>query len=241
LLLICLSISVLLNIFLYEQAFAYYRQLNDTRLDPLGLQVYQTDPKLMSIQSAEKTQVIFFGDSRAAEWPAPNLGNFVFVNRGIGAQTSTQTAARFEQHVQPLQPDIILLQVGINDLKTIPLHPERKNSIVANCQKQIEDIVARVLEIEAVIIITTIFPVGQPPIVRMPFWSDDIAQAVADVNVHIYSLAGPNVIVFDTFSVLADENGLVKTHYMRDELHLNEQGYAVLNTALKELLTGIDP
>jgi hypothetical protein len=58
LLLTCLSISLLLNLFLYERAVTYYRQLNDTRLDPLGLQVYQTDLQTMPIQSTEKTQVV---------------------------------------------------------------------------------------------------------------------------------------------------------------------------------------
>lgn len=40
-----------------------------------------------------------------------------------GAQTSAQVVWRFAEHIAPLQPDKIILQVGINDLKTIPLFP----------------------------------------------------------------------------------------------------------------------
>ncbi|MFO7540762.1 MAG: GDSL-type esterase/lipase family protein [Chloroflexota bacterium] len=235
-LLVCLGISLLLNLLLYEQATVYYRQLRETRLDPLGLQVYDSEATAMPSQQADHLKFIFFGDSRAAEWPEPDLDGFAFINRGIGAQTSTQTAARFSHHIQPLQPDVVLLQVGINDLTTIPLYPEQKRRIVTNCQQNIAEIVQRSVAMGSTVIVTTIFPVGDPPLARRPFWSDDITQAVAEVNEYIHSLAGPNVIVFDAYAILANEDGLVQSDYKRDELHLSEAGYEALNQALQTLL-----
>jgi lysophospholipase L1-like esterase len=49
-----------------------------------------------------------------------NSKGFSFVNRGINTQTSAQVLGRFDKHVVPLHPNIVIVQVGINDLKTIP-------------------------------------------------------------------------------------------------------------------------
>ncbi len=53
-----------------------------------------------------------------------------FVNRGIGNQTTAQVLGHFHAHVAPLHPQTIILQVGINDLKTIPLFPEQAETII---------------------------------------------------------------------------------------------------------------
>lgn len=39
-----------------------------------------------------------------------------FINRGIGGQTSTQVAERFDANIAPLQPDVLVVRVCVNDL-----------------------------------------------------------------------------------------------------------------------------
>jgi hypothetical protein len=68
----CLGVSLLLNFILFERVNTYDLQLNSTRLDPLGLQTYDTDMPLHT----DQIQFVFFGDSRAAEWPAPTVYGF---------------------------------------------------------------------------------------------------------------------------------------------------------------------
>jgi len=130
--------STLLNVYLFQVAHQYYLALNGTRLDPLGL-LYPTRADISTpITNTAPSRVVFFGDSRAQQWPTPSRGKqFVFINRGIGAQTSVQVAARFEQDVVPLHPQIVLIQVGINDLKTIPLFPARQEQIIQHCKENI--------------------------------------------------------------------------------------------------------
>ncbi len=173
------------------------------------------------------------------DWRSPELEEYEFINRGIGSQTSIQTVKRFEQHITPLKPDIVLIQVGVNDLKTIPLFPGRKELTIADCQANIQKIVEDSKALGAIVLITTIFPVGEIPLERKPFWSDDVSQAIEQVNVYINSLASEDVIVFDAFSVLADEQGAIKRKYTKDELHLNSQGYEVLNQELVLLLNSL--
>ena len=84
---------------------------------------------------------------------------------------------------------------------------------------------------------TTIFPIGDVPLERRLFWSPDIAIAIDDVNTYIRSLAAPNVIVFDTNSLLANvDDGKIRAEYAQDELHINALGYAALNDELAHIL-----
>ena len=174
--------SIGLNFFLFERAQAYYLALNASHLDPLGLSVYPTTQQPEIVDETE-TLVVFFGDSRAAQWAAPDdASGFTFINRGIGNQTSTQIQQRFDAHVRPLNPDIIVLQVCINDLKTIPLFENKKEHIVETCKNNIETIVKQSAQIGSTIIISTIFPTGKIHPARRVFWSPEIEDAIFEVN-----------------------------------------------------------
>lgn len=235
--LVALSVSMVVNIFLFSQAKSYYLQLNKTNLDPLGLQTFSGDSLPDSSPTTAPVTVVFFGDSRAAMWvPPAKLNGFSFINRGIGSQTSTQVWGRFDQHILPLHPDILVVQVGINDLKTIPLFPKQKATIISNCKTNIHKIVARAVKQDATVILTTIFPIGPVPLIRQPFWSPDVAKAVEDVNADLYSLKAKNVLILDAYSLLVEEQQ-VKSQYVYDTLHINPRGYQVLNQELKKMLS----
>ena len=237
-LLLVLGSSIFLNIRLFSRAKQYYRELNQTRLDPLGLN--DNPVNAQPVTNTKQTRVVFFGDSRAASWIAPNLSEYEFINRGIGSQTSVQAIERFAYHVISLKPKIVIIQVGVNDLKTIALFPERRNSIIANCQGNIKRIVDESRNLGAVVILTTIFPVGEVPLERKPFWSDDISLAIKEVNAYIATLAGEKIIVFDTFPILGDSQGMILPKYRSDELHLNAQGYEILNQNLSQLFNTME-
>lgn len=236
-----LLISIASNYFLFSRGKQYYLRLNETRLHPLGLHYYSTNPNQRDHTDPERTTVVFFGDSRAAGWLSPNdFNQFEFINRGIGAQTSAQAIHRFDYHIRPLQPQIIVVQVGINDLKTIPLFPDRKEFIIDDCQENIRQIVGRATDLDTIVILTTIFPLGKVPIERRLFWSEDVALAVDETNAYIRSLERENVIVLDAFSILADEEGITRAEYSRDLLHINTSGYEALNDELTQVLTAFD-
>ncbi|MEM8614783.1 MAG: GDSL-type esterase/lipase family protein [Cyanobacteria bacterium P01_H01_bin.105] len=226
--------SVALNIFLYGHLKKYYVELNQVRLDPLGLSFYNQKPKLK--EKGDNQRVIIFGDSRAADWPTPNIPGYEFINRGVAGQTSAQTSQRFDFHLSNLEPDIVVIQVGVNDLKAIPLMPDERNVIIDLCRANIRQMVEDSKALGANVIITTILPVGEVSFARQPVWSDDIGQAIYEVNGYIDSLQSDQVIVFDGFSAIANEQGMLPEDYRTDELHLNAQGYATLNQAFVEFV-----
>jgi lysophospholipase L1-like esterase len=239
--LIILGSSIVLNILLYNRARQYYVELNQVRLDPIGLNYYPLTSNQRDKTITNPIRVVFFGDSRALGWVPSDINGYEFINRGISSQTSVQILQRFNNHVKPLHPDVIVIQLGINDLKTIGLFPDRKQAIVANCRANIDRIVQESRNLGALVIISTIFPAGEISLERKPFWSDEINQAVKEVNIYISTLTTDKIIKFDAFSLLADERGLMRREYRMDELHLNEQGYKIINREFVPLLKSLKP
>jgi len=232
-----LFISLALNLILFTELKKYYKLLYASELDPIGLAYVFQDS---ASPDDNKPVVVFFGDSRAAQWTTPQLDGFTFLNRGIGNQTSAQVALRFDEHVKPLKPDIIILQVCINDLKSVPLFPDQYNEIVANCQSNITSIIQQARDLNATVILTTVFPTsGKVPIRRIPVWSSDIYRAIDEVNAFILSYQAEHVILFDAANVLANSEGNVQAEYALDLLHLNTNGYAALNRELAPILAGL--
>ncbi len=181
--------------------------------------------------------LVFFGDSRARDWPAPAAAGFAFLNRGIGGNNTRQVLERIEEQIAPLNPRAIVLQVGINDLKMIPLEPENRDAIVARCKDSIRGIVEKLAGLGASIILTSIFPTGEPPAGRV--WSGDVAIAVVEVNAYLRSLAGGGVTLLDAHAALVGEDGKTLPGYSRDLMHLNSAGYTMLNALLVPVLDEI--
>lgn len=240
-----LSLALLLPLglagLLYRRARRYYRQLEYCRLDPLGLNECPAGDSARLEISPGCQLAVFFGDSRAKEWPdPPGSGVYRFANRGISGQTTAQILGRFEAHVRPLEPDLLLVQAGINDLKSISVFPELKEEITTSCKANIAALIDRARAQGITVILTTIFPLGDTPIWRRSFKSRQVAAAILEANNFLYSLAGEGVTLFDTARLLGDPRGVVRREFQRDYLHLNAAGYAALNLELAKTLQTIE-
>lgn len=219
------------------------RELARTRLAPLGLNYF--DGQALPEDNNDMTTVLFFGDSRAAAWPNPEMDDsFTFINRGINGESSAQAALRFDQHVSPVQPDVIVVQVCVNDLWRIPVFPQEKEAIISACKTNLDQIVMQGRALGATVLLTTVFPVQDPPLMQRMYWSSDVYDGIDAVNAHIHSLASEDVLVLDAYAMLVDENGTfdklstgrLQDQYAADYLHLNEAGYQLLNEALIDIL-----
>ena len=225
--------SVSLNLYLFRTSLSYYREMMKTMLDPFGLSAY--DQEAPNPDHGQRFVVV--GDSRAGAWPKPQtLSSVEFINRGMSGQTTAQILGRFQRHVADLEPDIVMIQAGINDLKAIPLFPDRKTDIIDDCKQNVAKLVRRSLDAGATVVVTTIIPAGDLPFARLPFWSADVDKAVQECNASILNLQTERVIVLDTSAVVGDGNGRVLKTYQQNFLHLNPAGYAALNQELSRAL-----
>lgn len=231
--------SLALNYFFYKKA---YIPLQQVRLDPAGLGFYP--PALIEADQSRATSdnkpvLMFFGDSRSLSWPAPDVDGYTFINRGIGHQTSAQILARFDQHVVRDEPDVIVMQLCVNELKMIPLFPQAREEIVADCKRNISMLVTKASQIGAHVVLTTVFPLGDVPISRRILGISEplIIPAIDEVNVNIKALTAEKVTVFDSYVLLLGDKRKINSDYSQDWLHLNEAGYRRLNKTLEKLLS----
>lgn len=230
---VLLLTSLGLNVFLYRELKNTFISLYQTSLNPIGINRYNSD-----IPTAKVPKVVFFGDSRAYQWQAPANDNFQFINRGIGGQTTGQILGRFEHHITPLKPNVIVLQMGVNDLRMLPSSSQTRAELVNNCQKNIAQIIERAQEIDATVIVTTLFPLSSDnvPLMYRPFWArvEDMEQDIIQVNQYLESFRD-EVILFDAYSLLTNEDPN-KVKYYKDLLHINQTGYELLNQELEKIL-----
>ena len=231
---VLLIASLSANILLYKKLKNTFISLYQTSLNPLGIDKYDN----RDITTTELPSVVFFGDSRANQWKFPDEQNFQFINRGISGQTSAQIRWRFQQHIVPLEPQIIVLQLGVNDLRMLPDNSQTRDDLVKNCQQNITQIIEEAERINAVVILTTIFPLGAGDVSwkYRPFWAsiDELQQSINEVNQYLKTL-GDRVIVLDAYSLL-DNKDRQKIEYYKDLLHLNRRGYELLNQELEKIL-----
>jgi lysophospholipase L1-like esterase len=227
-----LSLSLYFNFWLLRQSRHYERLYYGTRLDPLGLDVYASHPSLET-----GPLIVFYGDSRAYQWILPRTPGVTYLNRGINGQSSRQVLLRYENHIAPLRPDILVIQVGVNDLLSTSLLKHDRAAIIAATQANLASLVARAREDGTTVVLTTIFPPAAPSLSERFTSPAPSPDTFSTVNTYLHTLAAPDVIIFDTVPLLTNEQNLVRDEFRLDRWHLNEHGYARLNETLIPLLT----
>jgi lysophospholipase L1-like esterase len=226
--LVLLGMTCIGGFVVWQRARHFERLFYLTRLDPIGLNMIRNEP-------SSTAPIVMFGDSRAAAWPAPT--GFFITNRGVPGHTSTQSLLRYRMHVSPLQPALVIIQVGVNDLVALPLLANDAESIVQTTIANIGEMVDLARVDGSRVILTTIFPLGPDLFSHLDPGTGQIQTAIEQVNAAIRAMSAPDVIIFDSAALLADASGYVAEAYRADLLHINPKGYQVLNEALWRLLT----
>ena len=93
--------------------------LKEQHLDWANLSYYWEDNEKLIETLGEKDKVIFMGDSITEEWGRLKPEFFqspIFINRGIGGQTTPQMLLRFKQDVINLKPCVVFILAGTNDI-----------------------------------------------------------------------------------------------------------------------------
>ncbi|WP_379712957.1 SGNH/GDSL hydrolase family protein [Haloferula chungangensis] len=169
--------------------------------------------------------VILFGDSRVDQWC--NLPFSATSKIGIGGATAAELAWGLDSVLEGKFSQIAYVQCGINDLKYLGVMEGDFENSVKRCVGDIQKIAKRLkaLGAESVVVIG-IFPIGEIPIVRKPFWSDEIDAARLEVNKLLSEQSGEYEYI-DCDDVLNDAS------CFRDELHLSPMGYERVNRVVR--------
>jgi lysophospholipase L1-like esterase len=174
---------------------------------------------------AGEQRVVFFGDSITDAWNLehsfPGKG---YINRGISGQTTSQMLLRFRQDVIDLQPHVVIMLAGTNDIagNTGPVSLEDVEKNYATLAE-----LARVHHI--VTIFTSVTPVnGDVPGKRELFETRPAADILA-LNKWLKNYcASSGDLYVDYFAAMVDPRGQMQRPLSNDGLHPNDAGYIVM-------------
>lgn len=203
----------------------------ETRLkDWPALARYRDDNQKVSPPTKNEQRVVFMGDSITDSWDNQTSGFFPgkpYVNRGISGQTTPQMLIRFRRDVIELQPKVVVILAGTNDLAG-NTGPTTLEAIQDNLRSMAELATAHGISV----VLASLLPVSDyeirdgKPIVQTTRRPPDQILALnkwmkeyAATHRHGY---------LDYFSAMADDKGFFKDELSNDGLHPNQQGYVVM-------------
>ena len=185
--------------------------------------------------SADKKRVVFMGDSITENWGILKPEFFSqtkFINRGISGQTSPQMLIRFRSDAIELEPSIIIILAGTNDIagNTGPTTIKMiSNNIISMSELALSHNIK--------VIISSVLPIYSYN------WSDvkEPNKKVIDLNKILYDYATKKNLPFlDYYSSMVDNRPGLKKEFSDDEVHPNKVAYEVMSDlALKAIRTAL--
>ena len=223
----------------------FYFRAKLTAALPVALDLYaEENIKIVkgdTTQIRVKPRVVMIGDSRVRAMRLAELKkSWEVVNRGVNGETSAQMLMRFKYDALALKPDVIVIQSGINDLvagiASYELAPILTAKTVDNLKKMAMDGAAA----NAKVVILTVIPPAKPSLLRRFAWSENVRNEVASVNASLLEWKPPDGIkILDLREVF--RSGLIlPSEYASDTLHLNQNGYVILEEKIVSFLSMSD-
>lgn len=183
----------------------------------------EADLKLPAPAPGEN-RVVFMGDSITEGWhfegPDGSFAGKPYINRGISGQTSPQMLVRFRQDVIELQPKVVVILAGTNDIagNTGPMTLE-----------QTEDNLASMADLATAnhirLVLCSVLPAYDFP------WHPGLEPApkIDALNTWIKSYAAEKGYVYvDYHSAMKDQRDGLPPNLSKDGVHPTPAGYAVM-------------
>lgn len=183
----------------------------------------------------DRPRIVLIGDSRIAQWPTSAWPeNWEVINRGIGGETAAQLELRFDDDAIALDPDVIVIEAGINDLVAASFMDEVvSQSFADKTVKIFRRLVENAINSGHRTLVATIIPPARPDILRLLVWNESVRDLVKQANADLLKTKLPNEAgVIDFSTQLIDADATVADKYRLDTLHLNEAGYERLTAIL---------
>lgn len=174
--------------------------------------------------AAGENRVVFMGDSITEGWhfngPDGSFPGKPYINRGISGQTSPQMVLRFRQDVIALQPKVVVILAGTNDIagNTGPMTPEQTEDNIASMADLATQNHIRV-------VLCSVLPAFDFP------WRPGLnpAPKVDALNAWLKAYAAQKGYVYvDYHSAMKDDRDGLPPSLSKDGVHPLPAGYAVM-------------
>jgi len=196
--------------------------------DWAGLRRYREANAELATPDRLHNRVVFMGDSITDGWPRLSEAFFSDsgrVGRGISGQTTPQMLVRFHQDVIELEPVVVVINAGTNDIAG-NTGPSTINMITANLKGM-----AQLAEAAGIkVVLASITPAYDYP------WrpGKEPAPKVAAVNQWMKGYCeGHGCFYADYHSSMSDEKGEMLEGLSTDGIHPNAAGYAIMEPIIQ--------
>ncbi len=185
---------------------------------------YKAADAALAPPAAGEKRVVFMGNSITDGWkmagPDGSFPGKPYVNRGISGQTTPQMLMRFRQDVIDLEPSVVVILAGTNDLagNTGPMTLEQTEENLASMAD-----LATANGIQ--VVLCSILPAFDYP------WSPGLEPApkIATLNLWIRGYAAQKGYIYvDYYSAMKDDRGGLPPALSKDGVHPLPAGYAVM-------------
>ena len=200
--------------------------------DWANLSKYREDNAKLALTSSSENRIVFMGNSITEDWktfhPEFFLGK-AYINRGISSQTTPQMLLRFRADVINLNPELVIILAGTNDIAG-NTGPSSIEMIAHNIISMAE--LAMINDIK--IILCSVLPVYDYT------WKPGLNPVgkISALNEIIRDYAQNNGIMYlDYYSSMVDDRKGLTEDYTYDGVHPNKLGYTIMESLLK---TAID-
>lgn len=196
---------------------------------------YKKQNKELGNPEPGERRIVFMGNSITEIWKNADPELFSrpgFVNRGIGGQTTPQMLLRFRQDVIALEPEVVVILAGTNDIagNTGPMTLEEiRDNIVSMSELALSN--------DIQVVICSVLPAfdyiwrpGLNPNTKIP-----------ELNQMLRTYAEENSLCYlDYFSAMADDRNGLPERLAADGVHPTKAGYDVMKELLLEALEDLD-
>ena len=198
--------------------FAFRRRLHALISNP------QWEKNLEKKGIYSKKTFVLFGDSQIKLWwMCPFFGIIPIKNRGISGEQASEAIKRFHSDVLNLNPDLIVILTGANDLT----HGRNYNEVADD----IESIISMAKNYSISTIVGSLLPF------RKGVYSDSRITEIKLLNDKIQTLSEKyNSKFIDFYSLLADNKGFLNPDFTDDGKHPNINGYFLMSNLLLKML-----
>jgi lysophospholipase L1-like esterase len=176
--------------------------------------------------AAGENRVVFLGDSITDYWKLEEyFSGKPYLNRGIDGQTTPQMLVRFRQDVINLQPKVLVVLAGTNDIAGVT-GPMRLEDTEADYSSMAE--LARAHHIR--VVFSSVLPVHNYTPQSQNMFAVRSPEKILELNRWLknYVAAHADCIYLDYFSAMVDDKGLLKRDLADDGLHPNAAGYKIM-------------
>ena len=185
---------------------------------------YRAANAALAPPAKDEARVVFMGDSITDMWQLPKSGGFFpgkpYVDRGIGGQTTPQMVLRFRADVIALQPKVVVILAGTNDIagNTGPMTLEETEANIAAMAEMADANHIRV-------VLCSILPAFDYP------WQQGLTPApkIDEINAWMQKYAAEHKHVYvDYHSAMKDDRDGLPANLSHDGVHPTQAGYDIM-------------